>query len=132
MNIYGDVKLTHTHQGGQLTWIGGQPEMDAGLWTSVYLSLFTDSGFWGAPALGSALHDLSDATLTNQVRLRAVESARLALAWLVTEGIAESVTVVAEIPGPSRLDLLITITEPGSGPVTYRYSQSWRATQEAL
>lgn len=132
MNLDGDIKLTPSPDGATLTWIGGQPEMDAGLWTAVYLSLFTESGFWGDPLLGSSLHTLTDATLSNQTRLNAAEAARNALAWLIEEGIAESVVVEAEIPAPNRLDFVVTITEPAGEPVAYRYSQTWRATEEAL
>jgi phage gp46-like protein len=133
MNYYGDVKIYHTDDGGKLIFHGGQPDMDGGLWTSVYLSLFTDRGWWGDPAIGSNLGLLDDSTLTNATRINAIEEAKRALAWLKDKGIASDIEVDAEIPGAGMLALLITISEPGKMKTeNRRYEIPWRNQREAL
>ena len=133
MKFYGDVKVKNTDDGGAIQFYGGQPEMEDGLGTSVYLSLFTDSGWWGDPEIGSNLSALEDSSLTNAVRLEAIKSAEKALAWMKAQGIAAKVVVDAEIPSPSMLALQVTIYQPGTtDPDTYRFAVSWRGTKEAL
>jgi hypothetical protein len=58
LNVYyGDIRIDHDG----ITWVNGQPKMDAGLWTAVYLSLFTDLGWWADPDAGSNLYEYEDA-----------------------------------------------------------------------
>jgi phage gp46-like protein len=115
-----------------MTWLLGQPEMDSGLWTSLYLSLETVKGWWGNPAAGSDLEALDDETLTNATRLEYITRARAALQWLIDDGIASDVAVEAEIQGPGRLAVTITVTEPDGTASTYRYAETWRATEGGL
>jgi phage gp46-like protein len=130
MDFYGDLLLSPTEDGGAITFEGGQPLMDKGLATACYLSLFTNSGWWASPALGSSLSTLERSTLTNTTRLNVAESARKALAWLTEGGIASSVVVECEILTVSTLSLVVTITEPDSSETTLRYRINWAAMQE--
>lgn len=127
----GDVKITPTDDGGALVFVAGQPEMDAGLGTAVYLSLYTSRGWWADPDLGSDLESLEARPLTNQTRLDVIEAARLALVWLVDEGIASAVDVSAEIIAPSVLALIVRVTEPTGTATAFRYRINWLAMQEA-
>lgn len=127
----GDLQLLPQPDGGEITWRNGQPVMDAGLMTAVYISLYTDSGWWGGLA-GTVLSALEDGAMSNAVRLEYVEAIRQALAWLVSEGIARSVDVESEIQGPGMLALAITITEPDGTATTYRYRPTWASTREGL
>lgn len=132
LTYLGDVQLLPTPSGGEVTWSSGQPVMDAGLMTAVYISLQTMTGWWADPSMGSELQALEEGALTNQVRLDYIEGVRKALAWLVSDGIASAVDVEAEIDGPARLNVLITITEPDGSASTYQYRATWAATKEAL
>lgn len=136
----GDVRLHPTPDGGAIFFEGGQPAMDSGLQTAVYLSLFTAPDWWAASLLpvpvGSVLAEPPDEPLTNATRLEAIEAARDALAWMIDKGLAESIVVSAEITAPGVLALSVEITEPGaSTPQTLRYRLNWAAEsayQEAL
>jgi len=133
MDYYGDPKVYHTDDGGALVFHGGQPDMDGGLWTAVYLSLFTDRGWWGDPAIGSDLGLLDDSALTNATRINAIEEAKRALAWLKDKGIASEIEVDAEIPQPGMLTLSVVISEPGKMKAeNRRYEIPWHAMKEAL
>lgn len=133
MTYDGDVRVTNTEDGGEIIFERGQPEMDAGLETAVYLSLFSSPGWWGnaisekAAQLGSDLESIQSRTLSNQTRLDAEEYARKALAWMVSEGVAASVRVVASIPRADLLGLTITIEQPSGSVVTLRYQINWAA-----
>ena len=43
----GDIQIVHTDDGGAITFSSGQPDMEQGLATAVYISLFTEPGWWG-------------------------------------------------------------------------------------
>jgi len=132
MTYDGDIKLQPTPDGGATVWQAGQLAMDGGLSTAVYISLYTLTGWWADSTLGSELEILEAESLTNSLKNDYAEEARRALAWLIDEGIAKSVVVEAEIHGPERINMLITITEPDGTESTYRYARTWRATEEAL
>lgn len=129
MNIYyGDVRI----DGSGIAWNRAQPVMDAGLWTSVYLSLFTDRGWWADPEAGSDLYKYDDITLTQDSANNIREECVRALAWMKGDRIAEEITVTVEIQSPEFLAILIEIDEPGKADTTtYRYGISWRETEEA-
>jgi len=123
----GDVKIYP-----EITWMDGQPEMDAGVGSAVYISLHTDLGLFADPDLGSDLHKLDDRTLTNQTRLDYIEGVKKALNWLLEDGIAESIEVSAEIQAPGLLAVEIVVTEPDETAETYKYVASWVATEAAF
>ena len=133
MTYDGDVRVTNSEDGGEIIFERGQPEMDEGLETAVYLSMFSSPGWWGnaisekAAQLGSDLESIQSRTLSNQTRLDAEEYARQALAWMVSEGVAKSVTVAGSIPRADILGLVVTIEQPNGTVVTLRYQVNWSA-----
>ena len=116
--------------------------------TAVVLSLFTDRraepddgvpdgtddrrGWWGDGLadrpLGSRLWLLSRAKATRETRLRAIEYAQEALAWLVDDGVADAVEVDAEWldSPPSQLGLVVTVTPPAAAPEVFLFATFWR------
>ncbi len=74
---------------------------------------------------GSRLWLLSRSKLTDETQLRAEEYAQEALQWLIDDGVASSVDVKAERGGENRLDLVITITQPGQKDLTARFADVW-------
>ena len=131
----GDPKLYETGSGADLSIVGGQPVMDEGLENAVYLSLFTPPGWWGnilstgpSDRYESQILELFRRTLTNQVRLDAEKYATDALAWMVTERIADKITPTAVILSVGVLGLFIKIEQPGRE-LILRYQLSWAAME---
>jgi phage gp46-like protein len=116
--------------------------------TAVILSLFTDSqadaddvlpdrsrdrrGWWGdagAPVpLGSRLWLLSREKTTPATRLRAIQYANDALAWMIEDGVADQLDVDAAYAAgtPTRLDLTITIIREGETLFSRRFDPFWQ------
>ena len=116
--------------------------------TAVILSLFTDRradaddelpdggddrrGWWGDGLadrpLGSRLWLLARAKVTRETRLRAIEYAQEALAWMVDDGVADRVEVDAEWLGvpPSQLAVTVTIHPPAAAPAVFRFADVWQ------
>jgi phage gp46-like protein len=138
MNYDGDVMLRHTEDGGSITITLGQPEMETGLWTAVYVSMFTTPGWWGNIVagenedIGSECEELERHPLTNKTRLDYEVSVRNALAWIVSAGIAKAVTVEASIIGINALAVTILIEEPDGNVETLRYKVNWQGQRAAL
>ena len=141
MTFDGDLLLTMTEDGADISVANGQPAMDGGLSTAVLLSLWSLTGWWGNAlaegdeVLGCELETALQGTLSVQAMLDAEESVRKALAWMVTAGIAARVTVAGQIPRADVLYLTITIDEPSGTAASLRYSLNWRnqsARLEAL
>lgn len=142
----GDVLLQQIDDGGEITVSGGLVEMSGGLETSAYLSLFggneLDDGradnsqtYWGnlseniesrkyISETGHLLLSL-ESTVANLRRLE--DAARRDLAWLLTEKVASSITVVAFMPGLNRVGLEITIIADGEES-TFRFVENWKAS----
>jgi phage gp46-like protein len=142
MSMYdGDVKVVQTLDGGAITFRSGQPDMEGGLSTAVYLSLWTEPGWWGnslattpEEKIGEedSLEELESEPLTNKVRQDYEERARKRLAWMVSSGVAKTVTVAAAILSSIALGLTVTIEEPDGSTGTLRYKVNWQGQRAAL
>ncbi len=116
--------------------INGLPQLTDGLDNAVYLSLFMPD-YWGNDiADDDQKYDseipviMAEQTLTNQTRLDIIEAAKNALNWMLDNGIASNIDVIAEIPEIGRLYLAVTITEPEQeDPSTFAYSLNWDAQE---
>ena len=132
----GDVKLIYSSGDLDISIADGQPTMDEGLENAVTTSLFFDSNWWGnAPSVadesgpvGSKFMDITKKQLTNRTRQDAEATGTAALAWMVSEGIAQSATVEASIPSVGRLDVVAKIQQPDRT-VAIRYQINWQAMQ---
>ena len=136
MGYDGDIMLYPTEDGGDINVPNGQPDMDAGLWTAVYLSLF--SGAWWGNAIATQAGQFTASVEelmrvdSNRTRLDVEEAARAALRWLTDEGIASAVEVQATIPATGRIDLVVTIMEPAAEPEVLRYKINWAGQRAAM
>lgn len=130
-------------------WALAGPDLASGtdLETAVLISLFTDRradpddvipdrtgdprGWWGdlfrTRALGSKLWLLERAKQTEETRLRAQDYVDEALAWLVDDGVADSVEAVASWQGPGFLGVRVTILEPDGRTSDFNYQWAWKA-----
>lgn len=132
-------------------WLIAPPDLahDQDLETAVLLSLFSDRradpddqlpgapgdvrGWWGdTPAedsppdpLGSKLWLLAREKQTNEVRLRAEDYAREALAWMIEDGAADEVVVAGSYPRIGWLVLRIDIYRQRTLVFTGRYGPLW-------
>lgn len=79
---------------------------------------------------GSLLWLLQQERLTQTTLNRAVDYARLALQWLVDEGLAVNVAVSGEIRGASGIILKIVVTSVG-GDTQTQYVNLWENTKNA-
>lgn len=90
-------------------------------------------GYWGdvrpaAPGdeTGSLLWVLKRSKQLNQTLADAREYAKRSLQWLVTDGVAQSVTVNTSYPKRGWMLLEVIIYRPQSAnPVTFRYAYAW-------
>lgn len=135
--------------GADLSLLGVDLATDDGLRTAVIMSLFTDAraraddplpddearrGWWGdsldaqgEPHIGSRLWLLSREKQLAKVLERARGYVEEALAWLVTDGVAKSVTVTVEIVRTGVLGFGVLIDRP-AGP-SRRFDLVWSATK---
>jgi len=116
----------------------------------VIISLFTDRraedddvipdggqerrGWWGddfnedaADRIGSRLWLLSREKQLSEVLNRARQYAEQALRWLIDDGVAESVDVVASIPRAGVLGLQVAIQRPSEPVIRYQFESFWSA-----
>jgi phage gp46-like protein len=123
-------------------------DTDDGLETAVVLSLFTDArandddqlpagqtdrrGWWGdayAPVegdrIGSRLWLLRRSKQLQSSLNEAREYAEEALAWMVEDGVAQRVEVVAYIPRFEVLGLAVDIYKPDGSVFRRRYESHW-------
>jgi len=149
----GDIALRWDVYAADLAIEAGDLAIDDGLETAVILSLFTDRrarasdqlpdgqidrrGWWGdvRPPVaddlcGSRLWLLGREKETSTVLERAREYATEALTWLILDGVAAAVDVVAEFVSAGVLGLHVAIQRPSSDTVDFRFELAWSA-QEA-
>jgi len=130
---------------------GGMLATGDDLRTAVILSLFSDRvarddddyeggdrrGWWGdsgsADPMGSRLWLLDREVLSREVALRAEEYALESLAWLRDDGIVSNLGASAQIIWPARLDLILTLQQPGaSRPVAMKFYWLWEQIRYAV
>lgn len=151
-----DLRLDFTAgRGGDFVITANDLVIDDGLVPSMHMSLLVDSrctddaeipdgsndqrGWWGnalpdiiGDEYGSLLWLLSRQKMTQDVRLKAITYARQAVQWMIDDGIASAIDVVAAFTSPSRLDMQVTVTEPSGSSITHAFSLVWTAqTSEA-
>lgn len=137
--------------GGDLILEGQDLARDDGLESAVIVSLFTDRratpeqirigddpadlrGWWGdyRPSVdgdqtGSHLWLLRREKQTSEVLTRARQYAEQALAWMIDDKVAKSITVTTEYGQPGWLLIESVIERPNGSRVRYRYDYEWAA-----
>jgi phage gp46-like protein len=147
-----DIALIFTDYGGGDLVMSGQDLLrDDGLESAVLVSLFTDRrasaeqirggddptdlrGWWGdfnpvteGDRTGSLLWLLRREKQTRETLARARQYAEQALAWMVEDRVARSVTVETSYIGPGVLGIGIEIIRPDTSRTQYRYDYEWAA-----
>lgn len=126
-----DIKLIAGDLGiADISVVAGKPVMEDGLETAVVLSLFTERGNWWAdPTFGSRLHELKREKDTADLPKRVKEVCEEALAWFVSEGVAESVVVDVSRVSSGIMQIAVTIVRPNQDASFYSYN--WDAMKAA-
>lgn len=150
-----DIRTVWRVFDGDWRVLGPRLEEDDGLETAVIHSLFTDAralpndelpdpkgdrrGWWGdnfpsvpGDRYGSRLWLLSREKQLDAVLPRAKAYAQEALQWLIADGIARSVTVVAEIVRDGVLGLAIEIRRANEPVAQYRFDLFWKGGLNAV
>jgi len=141
----GDVNLFQTPNDGEINVEGGIVEMNGGLETSAYLSMFggneDDDGsadnsktYWGnldetepeKKYISKTQYLLKSIPATSGNLKRIEGAAKSDLAWFISSNVASSVDVVATIPGLNKIKLSITILANGEEK-TFSFTENWRA-----
>jgi phage gp46-like protein len=132
MTIEGDVHLFNNENGGDINITNGIMELDSGLSTSVYISLFSSKNWWGNlinnddQQLKSDLNTILSRKLNNQTRLDAIVFAKRALDWMIEQNIAKTIDVEGTIPRVETLLLEIIITQPDEEQINLKYEINWQ------
>jgi len=138
-----DITTVWNVQAGEGGWVVEGPALQAGddLATAVLISLFTDRqaaaddplpdgsgdrrGWWGDPEMGSRLWLLSRAKQTAETARRAQEYAAEALAWMIDDGVAASVSPKAAWLGRGQLGLTVTISRADGSSRALEFAWAW-------
>jgi len=127
-----DIYLKPTEAGPDLKLVNGLPQLTGGLDNMVYILLMTGA-WWGNTTVDTESQLTSDIPrimreelLTNKARLNIISEATRVLEILLTLGIAETVTVEAEIPNRSTIYMSVKVDEPDREVTdNYIYALNW-------
>ena len=160
-----DIQLTWDRdlQGGAISFADNDLVTSKSLLTAVLVSLFTDAraadddplpdprdddrrGWWGdatntamtGDSVGSKLWLLEREKNVADVLKRAKAYIEDALAWMVDEGIAKSITGAAEAqqmtntPGAYMLAFSVSIAKPDGTTASFKFEQEWKAVNDGV
>jgi len=141
-DIYsGDPLIIDQGDGGDLLISGGQPRMSSGIENALYLSWFVDANWFGNDvsssepgAVGSyrvmAVFRERD-PLTPALLRKLKDACEADAAWMVTDGVAKSVTVDVTLPAVGMVGIVADVVEPDGTAQTVRWKLNWaRMAQE--
>lgn len=135
-----------------LSMIDSDLASDTGMETAVMLSLFTDRraedddappsgddsdrrGWWAdqfaaveGDRFGSRLWLLARSKRTEEVRKRADEYCREALAWMIEDRVAQRFDIATELTTQALL-IGVTVHRPGREPVALRFAHVWTSLE---
>jgi len=120
----GDPKLTLDENGANLTFKGGQPEMDRGLENAALISLHTREGWAGnvyqrSPAnrIGSKYEKTLEKPITLQVFNDVRNAAKSALQWMIDNRVASTVEAEVNNPTGKQVATMVLIQPPSDDPL---------------
>lgn len=130
----GDIAIFNTDSGGNIQVINGEPVMDGGFESAVYITLFGNNGdnlwmneyFTEDEKIESAFMGFMEASpITLSNINRAQELALSDLQWFINVGIADTITVVIDAVTKNRVDVTITILTNGEELFKNIYEVNW-------
>lgn len=131
----GDIGLFNKQTHGEFSVENGQPKMDQGLETAVFISLYSGKtdDFWGNelsvnPSFhyGGKYEPLAqELNATPENALRLIEAIKNDLNWMKDEGIASNIVVTAQIIGAKTINFKIVIFRPNEDSVIVEFDNNW-------
>lgn len=127
--------------------LGNDLQIDEGLATAIYISLFTDArantddqvpnqergGWWGdafaateGDKIGSRLWLLRPGKLNNEIAKRARDFALESLNWLIADGVAKELEIEFERQGHSTVAIKVILTKPEG--IIHKFDYIWKET----
>lgn len=132
----GDPLLSNNGNGITITFKGGQPALDPGIYNAVILSLFFKPWFMNSVIEDALEHIGSDFTtylINNAISVTTLNTARnialKSLSWLISENIASEVDVRLRNPNGSVIQVLVLIKPPGKTIIAIlatKYGLNWK------
>lgn len=128
--MQGDLKLYDTPDGGEIRVINGEPTLDTGLETTVYISLFGQfSEWWGnefqeIPLTSNLMTFLINNPVTAQNLRRAEDRTELDLEWLKDTGIADEIEANVTY-NDGQLNVNVLITKESATLLEDKYALLW-------
>lgn len=135
----GDLYLFTTLDGGEISATLGEPVMDQGFETAVFLSLAgSESEAWWANEYLSKAQQIDSKfaafaqanPLTSSTILTGEDLAGQDLAWMIDVGIADSVIVSMRAVKRNRVEVSITITIDGQDVLVSPFQINWGAQRD--
>jgi len=141
----GDLLLTLTEDGGELAIEDGLFMPDKSFATAVLISLFggniedsgkveNRSGWWGnytgstENKIQSRFQAITNGNpLTVATAKEAVNAAKLDLAWVIENGIADEISIKGVIADVKRFELEVILTKDGTDIFKNKYAINWEA-----
>lgn len=142
MTIYeGDFKLYQTSDGGEINVTFGEPEMEGGLFTSVFISLFESDSVdsWLNEYLeesekieGRFYSYIKGVPKTPQNMTTAIGYASQDLEWMLKNKTADEINVDIESKDVKSILLKVEIIKNGLIILESKFDINWSYTKEAL
>lgn len=130
-----DILFIEQGDGGEILFYGGDIATDKGLFTAVYVSLFTGNTFFNQLLSVPERYDTEFIESLQQPitlnALRNIETKAVAnLAWLINDGGVATIDVEASSAMVNTIEIEITLTEPDGS--LNRYIFSWDSERSGL
>jgi phage gp46-like protein len=130
----GDVYIFNDTSGGNIQVINGEPEMDGGFESAVFITLFGNNGssFWMNEYLTEdekiksefmGFVEAAPITLTNINRAK--ELARSDLQWFINVGIADTIEIEIDAETRNRIDMDVIMLEDSVVIFKNTYQVNW-------
>lgn len=125
-----DIRMIDTLEGGEISVNGGEPKIDNGLDTAVYISLYTDFNWWGGD-IGSRIYQVKKNSREERLKLK--EYIKESLNWMTTDGLASKITVELYKILQNGAFYDIIIEQPNiEQNIVYRYSLNWDSQKASI
>lgn len=131
----GDLGLFNNLTHGEIFVENGEPKMEQGLGTAVFISLFSGplNVFWGNQLsndddehYGGEFEELAESLDANpQNALLMQEAIKNDLQWMINKGIATTIEVSSSIEGGDTVNFELTITKPDDDAEEFKFSTAW-------
>lgn len=135
----GDIKLYQTNDGGEILVTLGEPEMEGGLFTSIFISLFEsdNTDYWMNEWLpeeekitGYFYSFIKGVPKTPSNMVKAADYAKLDLDWMIKNNIADEINVDIQSNDVKSISLSVEIIKNKLNILNSKFEINWGYTVE--